>query len=86
MTNALTNGWANPSSNNDLGHHAKFLVDQARTSIAKMLNANVTDIVFTSGGTEVLLFNVTNITLAIHNQLDIVSFYTGKQHGVVDCC
>jgi len=55
VTNALTSGWANPSSSNDLGRHAKFLVDQARSRLAKMLDANDSDIVFTSGGTEVLL-------------------------------
>ena len=54
VTDALTNGWANPSSSNDLGRNAKLLVDQARTRVAKMLDcANDSDIIFTSGGTEV---------------------------------
>ncbi len=53
VTEALTNAWANPSSSTDIGHKAKELIDQSREKIATMLNAEASEIIFVSGGTEV---------------------------------
>ncbi|KAF6772080.1 hypothetical protein AHF37_08947 [Paragonimus kellicotti] len=49
--------WFNPSSAYD--RKAKDVIKQSRQSVAKMLNANPNDFLFTSGGTEsnFLVFN-----------------------------
>lgn len=51
--------WGNPSSFHVLGQQAKDAIEQSRVAVARMLNANSEDIIFTSGGTEVrLLFKI----------------------------
>ncbi|CAL8135411.1 unnamed protein product [Orchesella dallaii] len=49
---SLIEDWGNPSSSHELGRQAKAAIERSRASIARMLNANPEDIVFTSGGTE----------------------------------
>jgi cysteine desulfurase len=48
----LTDGYGNPSSIHADGQTAKRLLESARRQVAGALNANPTEIVFTSGGTE----------------------------------
>jgi cysteine desulfurase len=45
-------GTGNPSSVHRFGREAKRLLEQARTRVARLVNASSSDIVFTSGGTE----------------------------------
>jgi len=52
MQDALTNYYGNPSSSHGFGRTAKTAVESARKSIAKHLNAQPSEIIFTSGGTE----------------------------------
>lgn len=49
---AWTDAWGNPSSPYQEGQRAKALLDHARHTIATHLKARVSEIVFTSGGTE----------------------------------
>lgn len=51
MQEALT-VYGNPSSTHSFGRSAKTMVEQARKTIAKTLNAQPSEIIFTSGGTE----------------------------------
>ncbi len=44
--------WGNPSSLHSHGRDAKPAVEQARKSVAALINADPSEIVFTSGGTE----------------------------------
>lgn len=46
------NDFANPSSQYEAGRQARCLVEEARAIIAKCINANHNEIVFTSGGAE----------------------------------
>ncbi len=48
----LTDKYGNPSSLHEKGFEAEKEIDSARAVIAQNLNANATDIYFTSGGTE----------------------------------
>jgi len=48
----LTEKFGNPSSIYSYGREAKIAIEQARKSVAKILNANPGEIFFTSGGTE----------------------------------
>ena len=52
MQEALAQHYGNPSSTHSFGRSAKTAVEQARKTIAKTLNAQPSEIIFTSGGTE----------------------------------
>nr|WP_299069660.1 cysteine desulfurase family protein [uncultured Allomuricauda sp.] len=52
MQEALGQFYGNPSSTHSYGRSAKTAVEKARKNIAKTLNAQPSEIIFTSGGTE----------------------------------
>lgn len=52
MQEALANTYGNPSSTHSFGRSAKTVVEKARKTIAKYINAHPSEIIFTSGGTE----------------------------------
>ena len=52
MQDALSNYYGNPSSTHGYGRTAKTAIERARKTIAKQLNAQPSEIIFTSGGTE----------------------------------
>ncbi|XP_017335782.1 selenocysteine lyase [Ictalurus punctatus] len=52
VTEALNEAWGNPSSMYLPGLKAKEIINQSRESVARMVGAKATDIIFTSGGTE----------------------------------
>lgn len=52
MIKVLAEDYGNPSSTHSFGRSAKVLLETARKSIAKQLNANAQEIIFTSCGTE----------------------------------
>ena len=52
MNKALTDNWGNPSSLHILGMNAEDVVNASRKSVAKMLGAKDSEIIFTSCGSE----------------------------------
>ena len=48
----LTKKFGNPSSIYSYGRETKMAIEQARKTVAKILNAHPAEIFFTSGGTE----------------------------------
>ena len=52
MLPVLRDGFGNPSSSHAYGRKSKALIEIARRSIAKHLNCQSSEIIFTSGGTE----------------------------------
>ncbi|ESU26634.1 cysteine desulfurase [Flavobacterium limnosediminis JC2902] len=52
MTKVLLEDFGNPSSTHSFGRSAKVLIESARKSIAKQINATASEIIFTSCGTE----------------------------------
>jgi cysteine desulfurase len=52
MQSALADCYGNPSSTHGFGRTAKTAIETARKTIAKYLNAQPSEIIFTSGGTE----------------------------------
>src|SRR4030095_1787864 len=52
MLPCYQNAYGNASSVHALGQEAKGLLDNARQQLARLLNAEANEIVFTSGGTE----------------------------------
>ncbi|NAS32807.1 aminotransferase class V-fold PLP-dependent enzyme [Flavobacteriaceae bacterium R38] len=52
MHTSLKESYGNPSSTHSFGRSSKTLIESARKTIAKHLNAKPSEIIFTSGGTE----------------------------------
>jgi len=52
ITEVLTAEYGNPSSTHSFGRNSKAVIETARKSIAKQINCNAQEIVFTSSGTE----------------------------------
>ncbi len=52
MTHALRTVFGNPSSVHAYGQEAKTALDEARSAVARLIGAEPTEIVFTSGGSE----------------------------------
>ena len=52
MTKVLREDFGNPSSVHHFGQRAKAAMDQARSSVASLIGADPSEVVFTSGGTE----------------------------------
>jgi len=52
MTDVMANNFGNPSSIHAEGRKARALIEQARKTVAKILNCSIGEIFFTSGGTE----------------------------------
>lgn len=52
MVRTLTEDFGNPSSVHYHGQQAKSLIDDARASVAALIDADPADVIFTSGGTE----------------------------------
>src|SRR4029079_10902894 len=52
MLPVFTEDYGNPSSIHWFGQHAKALMDDARTQVARLINGETSEIVFVSGGTE----------------------------------
>jgi cysteine desulfurase len=73
MMPVFSEDYGNPSSIHWFGQHAKSLVDEARQQVAKLIHAEVSEIVFVSGGTEA-------DNLAIRGIADLQKAPTGKRH------
>jgi len=55
VANAMSNAlqiYGNPSSLHSEGHSASLLIEAARLNVAKLIDADINEIIFTSGGTE----------------------------------
>jgi cysteine desulfurase len=52
MTQAMREVWGNASSVHHFGQQAKAALDEARGSVASLIGAESSDIIFTAGGTE----------------------------------
>jgi cysteine desulfurase len=65
MAPIIKNNFGNPSSSHFFGRSAKALIENSRRNIAKHLNCDTAEIIFTSGGTEAdnmaLLSSVTEL-------------------------
>ena len=62
---ALKEKWGNPSSGHRLGQMAKKALEYSRTQVASLLNADPTEILFTSGGTESNNLTITGVCQAM---------------------
>ncbi|MCB9809906.1 aminotransferase class V-fold PLP-dependent enzyme [Candidatus Peribacteria bacterium] len=58
----------NPQSVHRSGRYSRALLDESRTTIARLLQARVEEILFTSGGTEALQLGLMGVMRALHQQ------------------
>lgn len=72
MTQALREVWGNASSVHHFGQQAKAALDEARGSVASLLGAEASEVVFTCGGTE-------SDNLAIRGAAEALEA-TGRRH------
>jgi len=80
MTKVLTQNFGNPSSSHSFGRDSKNLIELSRKSIAKNLNCNAQEIIFTSCGTEANNF----ILLSCIRDLGVKRIITSKiEHHAV---
>jgi cysteine desulfurase len=72
MTLALREDFGNPSSVHHFGQAAKAALDEARSAVARLIGADPSEIVFTSGGTESDNFAIRGVAEALE--------VTGRRH------
>jgi cysteine desulfurase len=61
MTRVFTEDFGNPSSIHWFGQQAKSIVDEARVQVARLINAEPSEVIFLSGGTEADNFAIRGI-------------------------
>lgn len=83
----LTDNYGNASSMHEWGRAARVVIDQARSKVAEFLNAEESEIIFTSGGTESdnmaingLIAQITKSKFLISNQIQNPKFQNWKPH------
>jgi cysteine desulfurase len=72
MAEALREVWGNASSIHHFGQQAKAALDEARSSVAALIGADSSEVVFTAGGTE-------SDNLAIRGAAEVLEA-TGRRH------
>jgi cysteine desulfurase len=72
MTRVLVDEFGNASSIHYFGQRAKGILDEARTAVADLIRAEVSEVVFTSGGTEADNFAIRGVAEALEP--------TGRRH------
>ena len=81
----LTGEFGNPSSHHSLGEQAARALQQARSTVAEILECRTSEIIFTSGGTEADNLAVKGIALANPRGRHVVT--TPIEHeAVLACC
>lgn len=86
MKTFLTNEFGNPSSIHSFGRTARVAIEDARETIAGLINANPSEIYFTSGGTEANNFSLFGITKGAYEETKRKFVVTSEveHHSVLD--
>lgn len=82
----FTKEYGNPSSVHTFGESAKTAVDESRKTIAKALNADFKEIIFTSGGTESDNMAIRGIAYANKNRGKHIITSRIEHHAVLNTC
>jgi cysteine desulfurase len=83
MTAVLRDEFGNPSSVHHFGQRTKAIVDEARSAVAALIGGDVSDVVFTSGGTESDNFAIRGAAEALHQAGRRHLIATGIEHEAV---
>lgn len=85
---SLKYAWGNPSSSYSEGKMAKNVIDESRNHVARMINSNSSEIIFTSGGTEannMVFHSVIQNFLQYHNCLERQEDYKDEMNLMNGC-
>ncbi|WP_270179401.1 cysteine desulfurase family protein [Alkalihalobacillus sp. CinArs1] len=86
MTASLHNEFGNPSSIHQFGRKTRHALDEARSSIAKSINAHPNEIVFTSGGTEADNLAIIGTAKANANKGNHIITSAIEHHAALHAC
>lgn len=78
--------FGNPSSIHSFGQDAKKAVDEARDKVASLINADPSEIVFTSGGTEADNLAVMGVAYAREGKKNHIITTCIEHHAVLNTC
>jgi cysteine desulfurase len=78
--------FGNPSSIHHKGRKAKSVIENARDIIADSINADASEIVFTSSGSESINSAIIGAVLANHNRGKHIITSSIEHHAVLDTC
>lgn len=83
MTDTWATAFANPGSQHSYGREARRVLEDSRESIAEILHADASEVIFTSGGTE-------SINMAIHGftfgQTGTIAITAGEHPATLMAC
>jgi cysteine desulfurase len=86
MLPILTETWGNPSSPHAVGRQARAALDDARERLARRLNADPRELVFTSGGTEAINLAIKGAAWAGKATGNRIVTTAVEHHSVLNSC
>lgn len=78
--------FGNPSSIHSFGQDTKKAVDEARDKVASLINADPSEIVFTSGGTEADNLAIMGVAYAYNGKKNHIITSSIEHHAVLNTC
>lgn len=82
----LKEKFGNPSSIHRFGREVRAAIDRAREAVAKLLNADPSEVYFTSGGTESDNLAIKGVALALRNRGNHIITSSVEHHAVLHTC
>ncbi|MFD1736695.1 cysteine desulfurase family protein [Bacillus salitolerans] len=82
----MTTVFGNPSSIHSFGRKSRQVIDQARESIAKLIGAKESEIIFTSGGTEADNMAIVGVATANQHKGKHIITTSIEHHAVLHTC
>lgn len=83
MASAWQTAFANPGSQHSFGRDARPLLDSSRDTIARILGADPTEVIFTSGGTESINAAIYGLTLG---RIGKIALTAGEHPATTAAC
>lgn len=78
--------YGNPSSIHSFGREARYILDQSRETLANSINAKVSEIIFTSGGTEADNMALFGAAQSYQHQGKHIITTQVEHHAVLNAC
>jgi cysteine desulfurase NifS len=86
MIPCLERDYGNPSSIHDMGREAKEAVEKARRQVAKLINARLRSIIFTSGGSEADNMALKGVAFALGDKGKHIITTAAEHPAVMSTC
>jgi len=78
--------FGNPSAIHHLGQESRIALEQARSSVARLINARDDEIIFTGSGTEADNFAIKGLAIANREKGNHIITSTIEHHAVLETC